>query len=77
MSAKRRKKHLTSARSCRRYLADVVHRMDSGELDPVVGGRIAYCINIILKSLEIDEIEARITELEKLTNGKTQTYYTN
>jgi hypothetical protein len=72
--SKKRRRRLTSARNCRQYLSDVAHRMDSGDLDAAIGGKIAYCINIILKSLELDEIERRITALEEKTDGKAKTF---
>lgn len=79
MSTKKRRRRLVTARHCRQYLADIVHRIDTGELDSTAGGKMIYGISVILKSVELDEIEKRITELEKMTNGqvKTHTYYEN
>ena len=80
MEAKRRKKHLTSARACRRYLADILYRMDANELDAAKGAKMGYIIGIILKSIELTEIETRLCELERIANnGKDRAgaYYTN
>ncbi len=77
MSTKRRKKRLTNARSCRRFLAQIANEVYDGSLEPGTGGKLAYITSIIIKSIEVDEIEKRITELEKLTNGKVETYHTN
>ncbi len=34
------KNRFNSLTDCRRYLASVINRVDSGELDPQVGGRL-------------------------------------
>jgi hypothetical protein len=72
---KPRKKHLTTARKCRRFLNTIANELYTGQIEPVVAGKIAYVVSIILRSIEVDEIESRIKTLEDLTNGKIKTFH--
>lgn len=58
------KRRLKSMGDVRRYLADVAVRMDKGTLDPVVGGKIAYCCNILRACIVEGEVERRLDQLE-------------
>jgi hypothetical protein len=62
---KKRRRRLTSARACRQYLGDIVYRLDTGALDATIGGKMIYGISIILRSLELDELEKRVDALEQ------------
>ena len=57
-------KRLKTAFDCRRYLANLVNRTDSGEVDPAVAGRIGFLINILLKSIAASSLEDRVKKLE-------------
>ena len=57
-------KRLKTAFDCRRYLANLVNRTDSGEVDPAVAGRIGFLINILLRSIDASSLEARVETLE-------------
>jgi hypothetical protein len=49
----------------RRYLASVLNRIESDELDPVTGGKCAYISGILLNCIRDNDIEERIAKLEK------------
>jgi len=78
MDAKKRKKHLTSARKCRQFLSAITNEMYHGELKPDIRSRLAYVTNIILKAIEVEkleDIERRLDEIERSgTNGEVQRY---
>lgn len=60
-----RKKRLKTAQDCRRYLADLVHRLDSDEVDATKAGRLGYLVNLILAAVRTDELEDRLSALEQ------------
>ncbi len=58
------KKRFNNLKDCRRYLASVINRVDSGELDPQIGGRLGYLVNILASTIKDGQLEQRIEELE-------------
>lgn len=58
------KKRFNSLTDCRRYLASVINRVDAGELDPQVGGRLGYLVNILASTIKDGQLEQRVEELE-------------
>ena len=64
-------RRLKTATDIRRYLADLLNRIESGETDPQIATKCGYISNILLKAIELGSFEARIEALEKETrNGK-------
>jgi len=59
--ARRRLKTMSDSR---RYLANLINRVEHGEVDPAVGGRLGYLINILLRSIEGSSLEDRVKKLE-------------
>lgn len=53
----------------RRYLADVINRVESGDLDANVAGRIGYLANVLKSVIEGSDLEKRVLELEKTMKG--------
>jgi len=51
----------------RRYLADVINRLEAGTLDPALAGRVGYLCNILRAVIERGDLENRIANLERLT----------
>lgn len=49
----------------RRYLSSILNRIESGKLDPAIGGRCAYIANVLAGCIKDGELEARIAKLEK------------
>lgn len=61
-----RRRRLKSATDCRRFLADLVHRLDADEVDGAKASKLAYIVNILLAAVRTDEVEARLTALEQM-----------
>ena len=58
------RRRLKTSVDARRYLASVLTRMESGEIEAGLGSRLAYVSNILLKALELSAIERRLESLE-------------
>jgi hypothetical protein len=65
-----RKRRLKSAQDCRRFLADLVHRLDNDLVDGQKASKLAYIVNILLAAVRTDEVESRLSELEKLLQNR-------
>ncbi len=49
----------------RRYLANVINRVEKGELNPNTAGKLGYLAGILLKALEGSELAERVAKLEQ------------
>ena len=58
-------KRLKTTCDLRRYLADLIRRAESGEVDPGLAGKLGYLTGILLKCIETSDLEQRMTILEK------------
>jgi hypothetical protein len=61
------KKRLKTIDDVRRYLADLINRLEestSGKVDGALAGRLAYISNILLGAIKDSDIERRIASLE-------------
>ena len=68
-------KRLKSTSDLRRYLANLVNRVERGEVEPAMASKIGFLINILAKLIEGTELEKRVEELEKtLNNSKGNVY---
>jgi hypothetical protein len=63
-----RKRRLKSAHDVRRYLADLINRLEAGQIDPGVAGRAGYLSNILIRVIEGSDFEARLKALEDRDN---------
>ena len=63
-------KRLKTTSNLRRYLANLVNRVESGEVEPAKASKIGFLINILAKLIEGTELEKRVEELEKAINNK-------
>ena len=61
---------LTKPADVRRMLASIVNNCIADEMEAQKARTIGYLAQILLKSMEVDTIEARIAELEKRVYGK-------
>ena len=61
MATRRRLKTMSDSR---RYLANLINRVEHGEVEPVVAGRLGFLINILLRSIEGSSLEDRVKKLE-------------
>jgi len=53
-------------------LAETIHQVRTGQLDPRVGNCIAYLSGIVLKATEQGEMEQRLAALEAIVAGQRQ-----
>jgi hypothetical protein len=58
----RRLKTLTDLR---RYVADLINRVEAGKLDPSVAGRLGYLANTLKGIIEGSDLEKRVADLEE------------
>ena len=63
-------KRLQNARDLRRYMASLINKTETGQLDVNLGKSLAYMSSILLRIIEGSDLEARITALEKKTSRK-------
>lgn len=64
---KRRRFRLTDARGVRRELAALYAEFRNGEIDSETVKASGFLLRCLLESIRTDEIEQRLTDLEKLT----------
>jgi hypothetical protein len=69
------RKSLTNARQVRKYLSKVINELYFEEIEVDRAGKIFYGCSILLKSLELDELEARVRELEMKMGEKSNGTY--
>ena len=62
------KRRLKTMEDIRRYIANLINRVEAGEVQPEVSGRLGYLANILVKVIEGGELEKRIERLEKKIN---------
>ena len=58
-------RRLKTSADVRRFLAHVINAMESGETEPQLGSKLAFCSNVLIKALEGLTIENRIHHLEE------------
>ena len=58
------KKRLKTIEDVRRYLANLINRVESGLIDPAVAGRLGYLASILKSCIESGDLEKRLQELE-------------
>ena len=58
------RRRLKTAQDLRRYLADLINRVEQAETTPELAGKLGYLANILLRVIEGSDMEARITALE-------------
>lgn len=59
------KKRLKTLEDCRRYLASLINRLESEEIESQAAGKLAYITNILISCIKDSDFETRISELEK------------
>lgn len=47
------------------YVARLINRVERGEVDPTVAGRLGYLSNILKGCIEVGDLEARVARLER------------
>ena len=64
------KKRFKTLEDCRRYLAGLVNRVESGEVESKEAGKLAYITNILISCIKDADIERRIEELERANENQ-------
>jgi hypothetical protein len=59
------KRRLKTLNDLRRYVASVITRLEDGQLDPGIAGRLGFLANILRAVIEKSELENRVSALEK------------
>jgi hypothetical protein len=63
------KKRLKSLADARRYLANLINRLEAGQVEPATAAKLGYLANILISCIKDSELESRIEALEKEMEG--------
>ena len=63
-------KRLQKAQDLRRYLASLINRVESGEVEVNLGKSLAYMSSILLRIIEGGDLEGRVEQLERKMESK-------
>ncbi len=63
-------KRLQNAQDLRRYLASLINRVESGEVEVNLGKSLAYMSSILLRAIEGGDLEGRVEQLERKLESK-------
>jgi hypothetical protein len=63
-------KRLQKAQDLRRYLASLINRVESGEVEVNLGKSLAYMSSILLRIIEGGDLEGRVEQLERKLESK-------
>jgi len=58
------RRRLKTATDLRRYLANLINRVEQGETSPEMASKLGYLSNILLRVIEGSDLEKRIEALE-------------
>jgi hypothetical protein len=47
----------------------LISRLERKEIDPSLAGRIAYIANVLIRCVEVEVIEERLSEIERKIGG--------
>ncbi|MDY6896153.1 MAG: hypothetical protein SVO01_12185 [Thermotogota bacterium] len=64
------KRRLKTMADVRRYIANVINRTESGEVDSTLAGKLGYLSNILIKIIEGSQLEKRVDLLEEEINRR-------
>ena len=63
-------KRLQNAQDLRRYLASLINRVESGEVEVNLGKSLAYMASILLRIIDGGDLEGRVEQLERKLESK-------
>lgn len=63
-------KRLQNTHDLRRYLASLINRVESGEVEVNLGKSLAYMSSILLRIIEGGDLEGRVEQLERKLESK-------
>ncbi len=58
-------RRLKSLEDLRRYLANLINRVENKKVDPSLAGRLGYLANSLARIIEGSELERRVNALER------------
>ena len=64
------KRRLKTMEDVRRYIANLINRTESGDVDGMLAGKLGYLSNILIKIIEGGELEKRVEFLEEEINQR-------
>jgi hypothetical protein len=64
------KRRLKTLNDVRRYLSDVINRLEGGQPEANVAGRIGYLANVLRAVIEKSDLETRVAALERTIGEK-------
>ena len=62
---KRYKKRLKTIENVRVYLADLINRTETGDIEPTLSGKLGYLVSILVRVIEGGDLEKRIKAIEE------------
>ena len=63
------RRRLKTALDLRRYLANLINRVEQGETSPEIASKLGYLSNILLRVIEGSDLEKRIEALEAVDHA--------
>lgn len=63
-------RRLQNAQDLRRYLASLINRVESGDVEVNLGKSLAYMSSILLRIIEGGDLEGRVEQLERKLESK-------
>ena len=59
-------KRLKTLEDCRRYLAKLVNKVETDEIEPAKAGKLGYLLNILIACIKDGDLEKRVADIEKI-----------
>ena len=47
-------RRLKTPADCRRHLAFIINQVQTGKMEPTLGGKLGYLLNILVRALEVE-----------------------
>lgn len=60
------KRYFKNSTDVRRYLSEIIHRVETGTIEVGQANCIGQLCNFILKTFDLSEVDKRLEDLEKL-----------
>jgi hypothetical protein len=58
------RRRLATMSDLKRYMQSVINRLEDGDLDPALAGRLGYLVNIMRAVIQDGDFEERLSKLE-------------
>ena len=59
------RRRLKTSADCRRYLANLINRLEAGEIEEPKAGKLGYLTSLLIRAIEGGVLEKRLDELEE------------